>query len=449
MTEPPDRSASRAVLIGVANYTHPHISELPAAATNLEDLLHVLTSPDGGGFTEEHCTIVTDPSTGTEIGTAVGCAAREATDVLLLYYAGHGLLDRRGRLHIALTGTDPDPSWVGWTSVPFAMLREEILESPARARILILDCCFSGRAFEAMSDEPGIVAGQTDIRGTYTIVSSEANETSFAPLGHRNTAFTAALLSAAKTPLLTLDDLYRATVQRLLRDGHPRPQRRSIDIAGDLCLFGVVNEEQHYRQAANKGDTDAAYNLARLLEDRGEAIEAETWARRAAQTGHPPGMNLLALMLEDRGDTTEAETWYRKAIDAGHTGAMFGLALMLEDRGDTTEAETWYRKAADAGDVTAMYNLALNLENQWNGSLAEAEAWYRKAADAGDTVAIYRLAQLLERRGKIKEAEAGFRRSIAAGHSNAMYNLAHLLKKQGKLDEAETWFRRAAARIQP
>ncbi|MCX4095852.1 hypothetical protein [Nocardia sp. alder85J] len=85
----------------------------------------------------------------------------------------------RGRLPLALTISDPDR--IRWTTVPFEALREEILDSRARARILILDRCFAGRAFEAMSDLSSPVAGQTDVRGTYTIASSSSrNETSFA-----------------------------------------------------------------------------------------------------------------------------------------------------------------------------------------------------------------------------------------------------------------------------
>lgn len=239
MTHRPDSARSRAVLVGVGDYTHNDLPGIPAAATNITDLHLLLTFPAVGSFVTEHCVMVSEPSSGAEIGAAVRAAARQATDVLLVYYAGHGLLDRRGRLHLAVTNSDPDQ--VGWTALAFETLREEMLESSANTRILILDCCFSGRAFEAMSAVPGAVFGQVDIRGTYTIVSSSANETSFAPVGHRHTAFTAALLSAASTTSgLTLDELYRSIDQRLLRSGYPRPRRRSVDSAGALVLFNKV-----------------------------------------------------------------------------------------------------------------------------------------------------------------------------------------------------------------
>ncbi|APE36222.1 hypothetical protein BOX37_22425 [Nocardia mangyaensis] len=166
MTAPSRGQGSRAVLIGTATYTHPDLTAIPAALNNLTDLSTALTST-GGAFATEHCVALPDPVSGAQIGHSVAAAAGEATDVLFVYYTGHGVLDSRGRLYLTVTGTDPTrPSW---TSVPFQTLREEILESRATARILILDCCFSGRAFEAMSDTASVIAGETGIRGTYTI----------------------------------------------------------------------------------------------------------------------------------------------------------------------------------------------------------------------------------------------------------------------------------------
>ncbi len=376
MTPTARHQGSRAVLIGVAHYTHPDIPEISAATTNVVDLAQVLTTPEGGAFDPEYCLTITDPDRNTQIGEVIGRAAHEATDVLLVYYAGHGMLDRRGRLHLALTGSDPDH--LAWTSIPFATLREEILASRARARVLILDCCFSGSAFEAMSDGPGLVTGQVDIHGTYTITSSGANDPSFAPEGHRNTAFTASMLAAAaETPGLTLDELYRHTEQHLRRQGHPLPQRRSIAIAGDLRLFGrIQQDEPEYQRSTDSDDVDAMAALALQLAERGEPAEAETLYRRAAEAGHTDGMYGLGCALTVRGEVAEAETLYRRAAEAGHTKAMMALALQLDKRGEPAEAETWWRKAAEAGHPSAVDILVALL--RLRGEYTEAKTWDSK-----------------------------------------------------------------------
>ncbi|MEU9099576.1 hypothetical protein [Streptomyces sp. NPDC048361] len=66
------------------------------------------------------------------VGAALAAAAREADDLLLVYYAGHSLLDHRGRLHLALTNTDPTPETLGFSAVPL----ELVLGLLAQARAL-------------------------------------------------------------------------------------------------------------------------------------------------------------------------------------------------------------------------------------------------------------------------------------------------------------------------
>ncbi|MFI6220127.1 caspase family protein [Nocardia salmonicida] len=404
MTTPP-RRGSRAVLIGTATYTNPQLTAIPAALNNLTDLSTALTSA-GGAFAPEHCFTLPDPVSGEQIGDALVQAAGEATDVLFVYYAGHGVLDSRGRFYLTVTGTDPTrPSW---KAVPFQTLREEILESRATARILILDCCYSGRAFEAMSDTASVIAGETSIHGTYTITSSEANEPSFAPRGHRNTAFTAALLAAARTVDLTLDELYSRTSQHLKDHGHPRPRRRIVNTAGELKLFGDTREHQ-YRQAS----------------DTGRITPAST----------------AAFVPQAHNSTAMAHTEGDQEIDAsGDFAAMYDLGVLCRQHGDHDQAELWFRKAAGGGNSDAMFDLATS--SRKSRAHAEAEAWFRKAALAGHARASNNLGILLRDRREAAEAEMWFRAAAQAGNASAMVNLAALLRK-GNHAEADSWDQRA------
>ncbi|WP_109530806.1 MULTISPECIES: effector-associated constant component EACC1 [Nocardia] len=247
----PDIDRSRAVLIGVSRYetdeqSTADLSEalpsLESVSANLSDLRQLLTEPDLGTFAPQHCTLVENPQL-AEIGDVLVRAAREAEDVLLVYYSGHGLVDSRGRLYLGLPGSSQTRA--AWKALPFETLREDLLDSPAKIRVLILDCCFSGRAFESMSDADTLQANQFRINGTFTLTSSAANEPSFAPLGEIHTAFTGALLSLARqTPGLTLDELYGAVRGHLSALGRPAPRRRSVDEAGDLVIFGHPHQSR-------------------------------------------------------------------------------------------------------------------------------------------------------------------------------------------------------------
>ncbi|MGW1626013.1 caspase family protein [Streptomyces sp. NPDC002172] len=236
MTRFPETAHSRAVLIGTSRFPQaPELPPIPAVAANLNALRQVLTTPAAGTITPELCQVVSDPADMQRLGPILSNTIREATDVLLVYYAGHGLLDDKGRLYLSLTETEP--SLLRYTALPLDTLREELAGSPAAIRILILDCCFSGRAIEAMGDEQGLIIGQLEVAGTYTLTSTTANAPSHAPSGEPYTAFTGALLQAlGQSGPQTLDAIYQRVTQSLAARGLPRPQRRALNTAGDLAL---------------------------------------------------------------------------------------------------------------------------------------------------------------------------------------------------------------------
>ncbi|WP_052281098.1 caspase, EACC1-associated type [Nocardia vulneris] len=404
MTAAP-RSGWRAVLVGVSRYSHPGTPDIPAAANNVADLAELLTAVTGTGLADDHCSVLIDPGDSGQVGKAVRNAALEAEEVLVVYYTGHGMVDDRGRLHLALPNSDRDH--LAWSSVPFATLREELTRSSARARVLILDCCFSGRAFEAMSSSASVVDGQLDLHGTYTMVSSSADETSFAPEGYRNTAFTAALLNAAAGTDYTLDELYQQ-IDRLLRQrGHPSPRRRSVNVAGDLRIFSGS-------QPADIGDPKELFERGLEAADHGDLLQAESSWRKAASQGHPGAMNNLGNLLTTRRKTAEAHDWYRKAAEQGSLVAMVNLANLLHRVKEFNDAKQWWRRAAEFGNADAMHNLAVALDKSLH--IDEAIAWYEQAARAGHTDSMHNLAIRLRYLGQLKEATGWWHR---AGHRHA------------------------------
>ncbi|MFD7897595.1 hypothetical protein [Streptomyces sp. NPDC059743] len=107
----------------------------------------------------------------------------------------------------------------------------------AKARVLILDCCFSGRAVAAMASPRSVVADQLEPSGTYTLTSTTQTAPSFAPPGEPHTAFTGALLHALAGPEpLTLDEIHAFVDAELAGRGLPRPQRRAVNAASTLTL---------------------------------------------------------------------------------------------------------------------------------------------------------------------------------------------------------------------
>ncbi|WP_433200987.1 caspase, EACC1-associated type [Dactylosporangium sp. CS-047395] len=263
----PDRERSRAVLVGTGRYRT--LSELPAVLNNLEGLRDALCDPAVGGFARRHCTALPDPpGPPVEVLRRVHAIAREATDTLLVYLAGHGLPGAGGRLRVALPGTR-DRGDVFWEhgTLAFDDLATAIGDSTARNKVVIVDTCFSGLAI------PGLHAMAAerlaeDIHGAFTLTSVGRGEYAWARPGERYTVFTGHLIdlltdgAEGAGALLTLRELavhLRARAAGAVEMS--KPQSSVIGTVGELAL---VRNRRHRRAvppspAATGGDPIADF----------------------------------------------------------------------------------------------------------------------------------------------------------------------------------------------
>ncbi|WP_262371686.1 caspase family protein [Streptomyces sp. WAC01526] len=139
-----DPGRSEAVLVGVHDYVH--LEQLPAVARNLVGLREALTDPAVWGLPVEACTVLSQPGSDTQVLDTVLERAGKARDTLLVYYAGHGLTDpHTDELYLALPGSERERIY---TSLRYEYLRRAVLDPQAgpRRTVVILDCCYSGRA---------------------------------------------------------------------------------------------------------------------------------------------------------------------------------------------------------------------------------------------------------------------------------------------------------------
>lgn len=91
--------------------------------------------------------------------------------------------------------------------------------------------------------------------------------------------------------------------------------------------------------------------------------------------------------LNDRGRHEEAFSLYQQLADQGHAKAQFNLGVMY-DQGqyvaqDYAQAVFWYQKAAEQGNANAQYNLAFKYKIGQGITQDDIKAayWYRKAAE--------------------------------------------------------------------
>ncbi|MFE9636114.1 caspase domain-containing protein [Streptomyces sp. NPDC006463] len=241
-----DPGRSRIVLIGTPRYRDERLADTPVVANNVTDLARALTDPTLGGFAQEHCRTVSEDADLVQIGEVLTSAAEQASDLLLVYYSGHGLIDRRGKLYLSLAGTRPDQ--LAYSALTFDAVRETFLDSPASNRVLILDSCFSGRAIgQPLAGEEQSLLNALEVSGTFTLTAATANRAALILDGERHTAFTERLLrllqdgSPRAGQMLTLTDIYRHLHAELTAEGLPAPQQRGTNTAG---MLGLVHNRQ-------------------------------------------------------------------------------------------------------------------------------------------------------------------------------------------------------------
>jgi Caspase domain len=228
-------SHSQAILIGTSSYQDPGFTALPAVRNSLREMQRVLADPHLCGWPTAQISVLEDPTDTRKVVQKLRQLSRDTRDVLLIYYVGHGILLPRSHLCLILSDTtaqDPDI-----TGLEYNRIREAILDSPARTKVVILDCCYSGRIIQSLSATG--IADCTDTNGTYTLTASDlaAHVVEYSQQQARPTSFTGELLDLIRTgipggpPFLTFGLLYPHLRNRLLARNLPAPNQRGTDNA--------------------------------------------------------------------------------------------------------------------------------------------------------------------------------------------------------------------------
>ncbi|MGC9443059.1 caspase, EACC1-associated type [Streptomyces sp. WG5] len=306
-----DRGASRAVLIGVHDYAAGGgLSQLPAVERNVAALQATLCDETVWGLAESDCRVL-GPRSGPEtVMQAIDAAVREATDTLLVYYAGHGLLhpDRPTELHLALHDSNEHQMW---RSLPYAHIRDEVRAAHRQRRLkcaVILDCCFSGAAVEGGMSHPETLLNKVaDIDGVCVLTSSAATERAWSPPGDTLSAFTGTLLDLVRKgvpgagPVLDFGTLH-AGLRRVLST-RERPQHPQLGAHNSGERIAVFRNPAH---AVREPADDVPGRGVPSAHDRliGRDRELRELAEEAARgpgvllVHGPPGVGKTALAAE-------------------------------------------------------------------------------------------------------------------------------------------------------
>lgn len=190
-----------AIVAGVSDYAGNAI-DLRYAAKDAEDMAHALEIGGTRLFGADHVRLTLlitsdkpgqDAPTRERLQSAFEAAAQaRATDLLLVYLAGHGVTygGQDGDFYYltpdAGSGNIDDPAIRASVAISSMELTEMIRKVPALKQILILDTCASGRVVERLTEKRDIASSQVralermkDRTGLYVLAGAAADAVSY------------------------------------------------------------------------------------------------------------------------------------------------------------------------------------------------------------------------------------------------------------------------------
>jgi len=238
-----------ALIIGSNKYNDQKLAQLKTPAADSQALARILDDKTIGSF-DEVTPLINQTESQVRRAISTFLTGRKPDDLVLLYFSGHGVLDDRGRLYLALR--DTQVNLLKATSIPSSFVADEMDSCRSKRQILILDCCNSGAFARGTKGEQKAVTETTfEGSGFGRVVLTASDSTQYALEGDQVikqtelSLFTHFLLEGLKTGEadtnndghISLDEWYDYTYGRVVSET-PRqvPHKWSYNQQGDLVI---------------------------------------------------------------------------------------------------------------------------------------------------------------------------------------------------------------------
>lgn len=205
------------LLIGVGQYEgSPGLTPLNCPPADVEAVAGIVSDPRFMGPEPRHVPVINP--TWEEALTAIAGFLEEVErdDVVLFYFAGHGLRDARGDLFLCFRNSRENS--LEMTALNVKRLRAEFENKLLRRVLVVLDCCYSGAAAQMTRD--AVQGKLTEMertldegKGLYVLSSAGTSET--AKEGEENGVFTHHLVDGIRSGAADVDGKGEITVQDL------------------------------------------------------------------------------------------------------------------------------------------------------------------------------------------------------------------------------------------
>lgn len=236
----PDPRRSAAVLMGFGDFDDPRLAAHPAASANLAAVKALLRdgTPWDRRFPPDRVHVLSGPATAGDLSRLLQEGLGPVSDLLLVYYTGHAVIDADGELYFALPSTRLDD--LAATALPYSAVRKAVWRPPTQLRItrlqrpgsalVVLDCHYDASTRGILAVTAGGLAGLLEAPHIATLASPVEGSTAPDPAeGQRVTALTRAFSERLRAgipgmgPQLCFPELAHAMRAALVPAGHGEP----------------------------------------------------------------------------------------------------------------------------------------------------------------------------------------------------------------------------------
>src|SRR5215212_4876182 len=177
-------SGKFALIIANTEYTDPGLAQLTAPGKDAKEFARVLDSREICAFED---VIVLFNENASKVSETIDyfLSNRKPSDLLVLYFSGHGVRDEYGSLYLAVKNTNR--SRLRSTAIKSDFIREAMDQSRSKRQVLILDCCNSGAFTQGIKAATGVSIGTASAfeAGYGRMILTASDSTQFAWEGNQ------------------------------------------------------------------------------------------------------------------------------------------------------------------------------------------------------------------------------------------------------------------------
>ena len=253
-----------ALLIGVSNY-QGGLSNVSTAVSDVKNMQRVLENPQIAGF-DEVKPLLQPSLEQMRVDIHNLFAESQKDDLVLLFFSGHGIIDKFEQLYLATPPTEPNAFKA--TAISAGYIKDMMRDSPSRRQIVILDCCYSGafaRNWQAKpncdtallaSSSPSQASYEAEETGIYTHCLVEGMETGAADTDNNGEVLIAELHNYAKKKVQVVRPQMKPYIQAF---------QEGFQIA--IAKSQIIPEAENWRCAYTLNEHSDAVNCVAISPD--------------------------------------------------------------------------------------------------------------------------------------------------------------------------------------